>query len=138
MTMGADRSAENTALVRKLYEDFGRGDIAGVLDALSPDVEWGEPDNPFNPCAGTWHGHEGFLTWAGIGKESEEILSLVPQQILAQDDTVAVIGHTTCRARRTGRTYQTDFVHLVQVEAGKVRRFREFFDTFAAAEAFRP
>jgi uncharacterized protein len=48
-----------------------------------------------------------------------------------------VIGHTTCRAIPTGRTYETDFVHLVRLRDGKVVRFQEFFDTWAAAEAFR-
>ena len=45
--------------------------------------------------------------------------------------------NTVVLARPTGRTYAMDFVHLVTVVDGKVRRFREFFDTWAAAEAFR-
>lgn len=30
------------------------------------------------------------------------------------------------------------FVHLVTIEGGKITRFQEFFDTYAAGEAFRP
>ena len=37
-----------------------------------------------------------------------------------------------------GQIYNTDFVHVVTIAHGKVERFREFFDTFAAAEAFKP
>ena len=32
----------------------------------------------------------------------------------------------------------TDFVHLIALRHGRVARFQEFFDTYAAAEAFRP
>jgi ketosteroid isomerase-like protein len=34
--------------------------------------------------------------------------------------------------------YETDFVHLVTFRDGKIARFQEFFDTYAASEAFRP
>ena len=36
-------SAENVALVRGVYESFGRGDIPAVVAALDPDIEWVEP-----------------------------------------------------------------------------------------------
>jgi len=48
-----------------------------------------------------------------------------------------VIGHMRCRARATGREYESDFVHLVTLRDGQSTRFQEFFDTYAAGEAFR-
>jgi len=125
-------------LSRRLYELFAKGDLPGILPLLCPDVEWAEPENPFNPAAGVHRGHSGFLEWARIGNESEEILSLAPERFLQGEDCVAVVGESTCRVRRTGKTYTTAFVHLVQFRDGKVSSFREFFDTFAAAEAFKP
>jgi ketosteroid isomerase-like protein len=82
-------------------------------------------------------GHAGFLEWAKIGREAEEILGLDIQRMLVDEDSVAVVGHTKIRANSTGRIYETDFVHLVTVRDGKVTRFQEFFDTYAAGEAFR-
>ena len=111
--MESNAWVENVSTVQRLYAAFGRGDIGSVIAALSPDVVWGEPDNPFNPAAGTWRGHAGFLEWASIGRQSEEILQLEPRQFIAQGDMVAVVGHTACIARPTGRGYETDFVHLV-------------------------
>jgi ketosteroid isomerase-like protein len=97
----------------------------------------GEPANPFNPAAGMRHGKAGFLEWVNIGRESEEILVLQPMQFLTDEDTVAVVGHTKCIAKATGKSYETDFVHLVTIKDGKIIRFQEFFDTYAAAEAFK-
>ena len=61
-----------------------------------------------------------------------------PREFLANLGSVAVVGYTKCRARATGEEYETEFVLPVALQDGKVQRFREFFDTYAAAEAFRP
>lgn len=128
---------ENTNIVKSLYDAFGKRDINGILAMLDPNVEWGEPSNPFNPAGGTHHGHAGFLEWANIGRQSEEILVLQPLKILTDHDSVAVVGTMKCLAIPTGKTYESDFVHLVTIQSGKVTKFQEFFDTYLAGEAFR-
>ena len=127
----------NVEIVRQVYAAFSRRDIPAILGMLSPEVEWGEPANPFNPAAGTRHGHAGFLEWANIGRASEEILKLEPRKFLTDADSVAVVGYTKCLARPTNKSYETDFVHLITLREGKIVRFQEFFDTYAAGEAFR-
>ena len=124
-------------MVQELYAAFARRDIQAMLARLAPDVVWSEPENPFNPAAGTHHGHQGFLEWVQIGREAEDIEILEPRQFLANKDTVAVVGHMRCRAKQTGRVYESDFVHVVTLRDGKIVRFQEFFDTYTAGEAFR-
>ena len=124
-------------IVRALYAAFAQRDIPAMLAHLAPDVVWCEPENPFNPAAGTHRGHQGFLRWVQIGREAEDIEVLEPTQFIASDDTVAVVGHMRCRAKPTGRVYESDFVHVVTIRDGKIVRFQEFFDTYAAGEAFR-
>jgi len=131
-------AAENAATVQALYSDFARRDVAAILARLADYVVWAEPANPWNPAAGTRYGHAGFLEWARIGSASEEILSLDVHRVIADADTAVVIGHSRCRVRATGKTYDTDFIHLVELRDGRVSRFQEFFDTYAAADAFRP
>jgi ketosteroid isomerase-like protein len=134
----SDTSARQVQVVKDLYAAFAQRNFAAILAVLSEEVEWGEPDNPFNPAGGMRRGHAGFIEWARIGNEAEEVLSLEIRQFLTGGDSVAVVGHTACRARSTGRNYETDFVHLITFNNGRVVRFQEFFDTFAAADAFRP
>lgn len=133
MTEAQDR----VRIVQEVYELFARRRIDEILPLLDPDIEWSEPENPLNPAAGTRHGHAGFLEWARIGADAEEILTLEPRAYLTGGDAVAVIGHVRCRARRTDRIYDTDFVHLIEFRGDTIVRFQEFFDTYAAAEAFR-
>jgi ketosteroid isomerase-like protein len=127
----------NLAVVRQVYAAFARRDMNAVLVHLSHDVVWSEPENPFNPAAGTRHGHAGFLEWARVGHEAEDVEVLAPQSFLTSEDAVAVVGRLKCRVRRTGRSYESDFVHVVWFRDGMIVRFQEFFDTYAAAEAFR-
>lgn len=128
---------QNINIVKKLYEAFSRKDIGSILSLLSPDVEWGEPENPYNPAGGTRYGHKGFMEWIDIGREAEEILKLDPYRFLSDDNSVAVIGYVKCLAKPTGKIYETEFVHLVTLKNGLIIQFKEFFDTYAAGEAFR-
>jgi ketosteroid isomerase-like protein len=134
---GDEGGMSNLAVVQEVYAAFARRDMKAILAHLSPEVSWSEPENPFNPAAGTRHGHAGFLEWARIGREAEDIELLEPQLFLTGDDAVAVVGHMKCRARPTGRAYESDFVHVVRFRDGMITRFQEFFDTHAAGEAFR-
>jgi ketosteroid isomerase-like protein len=51
----------NIKIVQQLYSFFTNRDIPAILTMLSTEVVWGEPANPFNPAAGTRHGHSGFM-----------------------------------------------------------------------------
>jgi uncharacterized protein len=132
-----DNTQTNLSITRALYKAFSRKDISKMLELLHENVEWGEPENPYNPAGGTRNGHSGFLEWLNIGKEAEEILELIPQKFLTDNNSVAVVGHMKCKALKTQKEYQSDFVHLIVIEDQKVRKFQEFFDTYAAGEAFR-
>jgi len=129
--------ATNIEITQRLYSAFASRNIPGILELLADDIEWGEPENPFNPAGGTRHGHAGFLEWLDIGKNAEEILVLTPGKMLTDVDSVGVVGSMKCRARSTGKIYESDFVHVITIKDGKVTKFQEFFDTYIAGEAFR-
>jgi len=74
--------SENIEQVKRLYQAFRNPDMSAILELLSADVEWGKPANPLNPAGGTRNGHAGFLEWARIGRESENILVLQPRKML--------------------------------------------------------
>lgn len=64
-------SSANIQAVHELYAAFHRRDMKAILSALSPDVEWSEPENPFNPSGGTRRGHAGFGKWTHIGQDQK-------------------------------------------------------------------
>ncbi|MBW7838549.1 MAG: nuclear transport factor 2 family protein [Chitinophagaceae bacterium] len=127
----------NIEIVKSLYKAFEAKEIDKVLELLHENVEWGEPDNPYNPAGGTRHGHKGFLEWITIGKKNEEILELHLVRFLTDNNAVAVNGHIKCKAISTQKIYESDFVHIVEIENKKIKKFQEYFDTYIAGEAFR-
>ena len=129
--------SQNIKLVKELYAAFGRRDVQAILNLLSDNVEWGEPENPFNPAGGTRFGHSGFLEWINIGRENEDILNLELRQFMTDSNSVAVIGYMKCMAKPTNKMYESDFVHLITIKDGKIVLFKEFFDTYIAGEAFK-
>jgi uncharacterized protein len=128
---------KNIELIQQLYKAFSERNIETILGFLHPDVEWGEPENPYNPAGGTRNGHSGFLEWLNIGKNAEDIMILEPKRFLCDNDSVAVVGYMKCRAKTTGKIYESDFVHFAIIKDNRIVKFQEFFDTFIAGEAFR-
>ena len=58
-------------------------------------------------------GHQGFREWIDIGRESEEILDHWSQRkILADSDTVAVVGHMKCLAIHDGAYYTNQILFI--------------------------
>lgn len=138
MQASVEPSALSTLdVVKAAYRAFASGDIPSLVALLDEDVVWGQPDNPHIPSAGTRSGIDGVLEWARIGHATEDVQLVEPRRFAVDGDTVAVIGFMRVVARPTGRSYEMDFVHVVTVRAGRIVRFQEFFDTWAAAEAFR-
>jgi ketosteroid isomerase-like protein len=122
--------------VAAAYRAFAARDVPSLLALLAHDVSWGQPDNPHIPSAGTRHGIDGVLEWLGIGNATEDVQVMEPRRILVDADMAAVIGFMRVIVRATGAAYEMDFVHIIEVQDGKVVRFQEFFDTWAAAQAF--
>ena len=49
----------NKALVREAYEAYGRGDVAGMMEFVDPELEWTYLDPAFeNPEPQTCHGRD--------------------------------------------------------------------------------
>ncbi len=132
-----EQREKNRAAAMQLYAAFARRDLDALEKQLARDVIWTEPANPFNPSAGTHYGHSGFREWVGIGNEAEDILVFEPLHFLADGSLVVVLGFERCRVIGTGSLYESDFVHVLTFVDEKVAKFQEFFDTYAAAEAFR-
>lgn len=76
--------------------------------------------------------HGGFLE---AHDEAEEILAFEPAEFIQDGDRVVVLGRFEGRARDTGRTWSTAFVHLLTFADGLLTRWQAFFDTAAAIDA---
>ena len=127
----------NCELVQSFYASFQAGDIGAVLALLSPNFELVYAGPSIIPSAGTWKGHEGFRSWAQAALQGHlPPESVYFEEFIARGDKVAVPGHVTLRVKTTGKTCETDFLHLWTVRDAKLTSWRDFFDSFAVAQAY--
>jgi ketosteroid isomerase-like protein len=127
----------NAELVQSFYDNFLAGDIDAVVALLSPDFVLIYSGPSIIPAARTWKGHEGFRGWAQAALQGH----LPPESVdigefVVQGDNVVVPGHVTLRVKTTGKTCETDFLHWFTARDGKLTSWRDFFDTYAVAEAY--
>ena len=67
-----------------------------------------------------------------------EMLEYEVEQMIAQDDRVAVLSRCSWRHRHTGKESSTMKADFFRFENGRVVEFAEFFDTAGAAAAATP
>lgn len=112
-------------LIRQAYDAFAQGDIPGVLDVLADDVTWDVTE--LVPQGGSFQGKEavgGFFQRLG---ELYEELGLDIHDLVDGDNRVAGVG-TASGKLREGGPVEYGFVHVFDVDGGKVARFREYVD----------
>ncbi|MEQ1763543.1 MAG: nuclear transport factor 2 family protein [Pyrinomonadaceae bacterium] len=125
----------NTEIVKKGYECFGSGDIEGLLELYSDDISWETPKVDNAAYSGARQGKEAVLEFFGMLAESETFTKFEPTEFIAEGDRVVVLGKFEANVKATGKTFATDWVHVMTVKDGKVTAFREHFDTAAANQA---
>ncbi|MEJ2009287.1 MAG: nuclear transport factor 2 family protein [Acidobacteriota bacterium] len=117
-------------IVRQLYDDFGKGDVAAVLGAMDPKIQWIEADNFLyadgNPYVGPQAVAEGVFQRIASDFES---LAIVPQNFVEGADTVVVEGRYKGTMRKTGTSVDAQFAHVWQLQDDKVIRFQQYTDT---------
>jgi ketosteroid isomerase-like protein len=128
---------DNTQLVSDLYAAFVRGDVPSILEKLADDAQLhhaGLPD--VVPWGGRTHvGRDGwaeFFTQLGETAEAEEF---EPEEYIAGDDLVVVLGRYRFRAKASGESYASQWAMAWRFRDGKPVDCRVFEDTEAQARA---
>jgi ketosteroid isomerase-like protein len=131
-------SNANVTLVQTLYAAFGKGDIATVINGLTPDVSWysGGRASDF-PAFGPRKGQKEVQDFFKVVADNNDFAHFSPREFYAVDDKVFVLGDYAITMKKTGKKVASDWVHIFTIRNGKVANFREFLDTAAAAEAYR-
>ena len=127
---------ENVAVVRRAYENFKGGNIGGILDSLTDDVDWRLPEMEHVPFAGGRSGRERVGGFFSELADAQETVSFEPREFVAQGDKVIALGSYRWRVKKNGREYGGDFAHAFTVRDGKIAGFHEYMDSAAATAAY--
>jgi ketosteroid isomerase-like protein len=124
-------------VTKAVFEAFGRGDVPAILALLHDKVEIEFYGPPVIPYARRYKGQAQARQFFETVLSSVHIHQFEPQEFICERDKVVVTGHLRLTARPTGRTIESDFVHVITVADNKWLRFRDFMDTAVAAAAFQ-
>jgi ketosteroid isomerase-like protein len=138
---GRAAAATPLKVVKKGYDYFGKGDIAGVISLYADNAtfipQMGlEGKSPLVTPKGTFSKSEMGGFFAALAQELE-FTRWENRQWVADGKTVIVLGYYAGTNKRTGKPFKSEFCHALTVERGKVTSFKEFTDTAAALEAAR-
>ncbi|MDQ1557316.1 MAG: uncharacterized protein QOD32_376 [Pyrinomonadaceae bacterium] len=123
-------SQETVAVIRGLYEAFGRGDVPSVLGRMDQGIEWREAENFIyadrNPYVGPQAVLEG--VFMRLGSEWEGF-TVTPEEWLDAGNHVVVLGTYSGRHRESDREVRAQFAHVWGVRGDRVVRFQQYTDT---------
>src|SRR5262249_44311525 len=130
MTQAAERNVE---LLRKGYQDFGRGDLPAVQAAFAPDAVWHA--QRLGRLTGDHAGWPAIARFFGLTMElTGGTFRVEVQDVMANDGAVAVVVRSS--GRRGAHTLGDRQVHLFRVEAELVREVWQYVGDVAAIDAF--
>lgn len=128
--------SKNVNLVRNMYASFEKGDVASVLAAMDPQIEWNEAENfPYadgNPYIGPDAVVQG--VFARLGGEWD-YWNLVIEEILDAGESVVALGRYQARNKETGSEIDAQFAHVWRFKDGRATAFQQYADTAQVQKA---
>jgi ketosteroid isomerase-like protein len=125
----------NVRVVEGMFSSLQRGDIAGVLDRLSDDIEWRIAGPSELPYAGIHRGRDEVARFFQTFGQAAEFEVFEPREYLAKGDKVVVLGHERQRIRASGQVVETDWAMVFALRDGRITRFRNYVDSRDASHA---
>lgn len=128
-------SAANIATIQHVYDAFGKGDVAAILDLVTDDVDWAsESTSSMAP----WHGlRKGKGDVGGFFEalaSTVEVLDFRPLAFAANDDgDVMVTIHFEMKVPSTGCSGAMQLHHWWRLRDGKIWYYRGTEDTALTA-----
>jgi uncharacterized protein len=125
--------ATNSEIIEGAYASFATGDVPAALGVMADDIEWVEADG--FPLAGTYVGPQAVLEGAfmRLGEIGDEF-AVVPEQFVAEGDTVVALGNYTWKHRSSGEPALVKMVHVWTMDGGKAVAFQQHVDTLRVRE----
>ena len=120
----------NIKTIMGVYEAFGRGDLAAILEVVADDVDWAtETVSTGAPWYGVRHGKDGVTAFFAAFGAAMEVEEFTPVSIAANDSDVLAVIRFRARSRQTGRTGTMHLHHRFTFRDHQIIYYRGTEDT---------
>jgi len=124
----------NIKTITQVYEAFGRGDVAAILDSVTDDVDWGaEAASAGAPWHGVRHGKDEVAAFFAEFGSTMEVEEFTPVSFAANDTDVLTVVRFRSRSRGTGKAAEMNLHHFFRFRDGKIAYYRGTEDTAQTA-----
>ena len=135
-TLISVKKEQSISIIENAFENFLKGNIAGILDNCTDDIEWGSYSNTVVPFGKTYHGKKGAAEFFSTLGGMLDYKIFDPQDYYADKDSVLVRGRHEATVKATGKNFSHEFLMHFKLRDGKVFSFFAFVDTRDEALAF--
>jgi uncharacterized protein len=133
----APRNTLRIEIIKKLYADFRRGDVEGILAACTEDSCWSIPGSGALPFAGTHVGRAAIGEFYCSLVRHVDIDHLQVECFLQDENMVVAMGRMSGTARRTGKSFASTWLHCWTFDNTRIASFQDSYDTLAVAQALQ-
>ena len=126
-------SQDDAELITRMYDLVRRGDIAGLVEIISPQFELHE--NVLAPDAAVYYGPEGLKRWLDAGLEAFSDFRFEPERFIERGDWIFAPVHSYGRGKGSGAPFDARYVTAFKVERGKIVFAASYGDLSEALEA---
>jgi ketosteroid isomerase-like protein len=124
----------NTKTIAEIYQAFGRGDIAAILDGVTDDVDWAaEATSAAAPWYGVRHGKDAVAQFFAAFGSTMEVNEFTPLSFAANDTEVLTVVQFRATSRSTGKSAAMNLHHLFRFRDGKIAYYRGSEDSAQTA-----
>jgi ketosteroid isomerase-like protein len=129
---------DNIKTITQMYEAFGRGDVATILEGLTEDVDWAAEGASSVPSwYGVRHGKDEVAAFFAAFGSAMEVEEFTPITLAGNDTDVLTVVHCRARSRSTGKAIEENLHHFFRFRDGKIAYYRGTEDTAQTEEALR-
>ena len=131
-------SQENVETVQRATAAWNSDDLDAFLAEIHADIEWYTSIEPSLAAgdAATYRGHDGVReAWREYRGGPWERVTSRAQEIRDLGESVLWLGHAVLTARTTGINFSSELARLLEFQAGKIARARDFLTHAEGLEA---
>ncbi|HDR7842703.1 TPA: nuclear transport factor 2 family protein [Bacillus toyonensis] len=128
----------NLEIIQSTYEGSASSNAKHLAESLSEKIEWTEAKG--FPYGGTYIGTEDIMenVFSRLGSEWDDYKASVNMyHEVNGKDVIIAEGVYSGVYKETGKLFEAEFVHIWQLENGKIIKFKQYMDSFIVREAMK-
>lgn len=118
-------------VIKKCYAAYQRGDVGGMLEWVSDEVDWECIAPAGLAYAGRRSDRAGVARFFADLVATDEVKVFEPREFIDAGDTVVVLGFEQAIVRDTGHRFESMWAQVFTVHNERIVRWRGWFDTAA-------